>query len=327
LSETDSDPGRGQTLTSSVSEINPDSTLIDQGLPTLTPPNIGSTQIGHFIGEFSLLSPFISSNEIIFSVDMQTGRIFNAGFNIVYEGLSSTKPEVATFGGEGYVNNLAFTINNFTYAIFDDDSNNSLAPSGFLGSGTSVSGSLSGSGAMHFGQTASGVINLDYGAAPVVNLQPNYSFIGDLVPIPLLQVEGVFDLSGISSNINQNYFDFQLDLNKSVNNIKETYIEIDYIAGADSYRYNFEGGAGTLSGNTFNISFPTTAHGTVLANVGGTPYSIPTTGSLNGQLASANPSIGTQVVPGSGGLSIATIPPGAANSIPLGSGDVVAAGP
>jgi hypothetical protein len=180
---------------------------------------------------------------------------------------------------------------------------------------------------MHFGQTASGSVTLDYGGASVVNLQPTYNFMGDLAPIPLLQVEGVFNLGGISSNFNQNNFEFVFDLNKSVNNIKDVYIELDYSVGIDSYYYIFAGGAGTLSGNTFNISFPTTAHGTVLANVGGTPYSIPTTGSLNGQFANANPSIGTQVVPGSGGLSIATIPPGAANSIPLGSGVVGPAGP
>jgi hypothetical protein len=317
LSGTDSDPGRGQTLTSSVSQLNPDSPLIDQGLPTLTTPNLGSGQIGHVIGTFSLPPSLINNHLFTFDLNLNTGQINNAAFNIEYE-ISPASTYVEARGGSGHVNlnTLAFVINNFSSSDFNDDFSGSGAE-GYLGSNTRIDGTFG--GALNFSQTLSGVFYPDYvitNPGSTSHLLSSYPLTGILDSKPLVSVNGEFNfsgLSGVTPHIN-NYYIFALDLNTG--NIADAEVYLSYDRYSDSYETKFKRGTGSLStGGSFSVSFPT---GDLIHTVGGVPTSYSVTGSLNGQFNSADPGVGSQVTPGSGNaVTSGSVPPNTVTTVPI----------
>jgi hypothetical protein len=333
LSATDSDPGRGQTLTSSDSELSPDSTLVDQGLPTLTPPHVGSSDpIGHVIGTFSLPSMNTIYNNFIFDLNLNTGAITNGAFFVDYQNMSAVYVSLGGKGGTGSLdlNTLVFNIYGFTVGFggaplseFDDNMNSSTVAKGHLGPNTLMAGNFG--GPINFGQTMSGTLAPEYVSdnmySSTSNLESTYSLGGSLKQLPLVFVDGEFNFGGIPNlGVNQNYYEFILDLNNNL--INDAVVRINY-DGTSTFTYDFNlyGGTGSVTGNSFSISG---LNGHLETSPGGacsTACSI--TGAMNGQFNTATPNVGSSVVPASGSFTYSPTPAASAlTSAPILNGQV-----
>jgi hypothetical protein len=321
-----SEPVASQDFAAEGSGEVPESPLLEQRWPdtNIEQPPLPLTGQAHFIGDFTFSDTPIQ-NRIHFDLDLATGVISNAGFDIEYIDYMGTNPQLWGYGGSGQVDpsSWSFSISGFSQSGFDD--NCPTCAVGNLGSNTSVSGTFG--GPMNFGQTGSGVLSPDYvptNGYPVSNLLSSYNFNGNLNHRSMVKVTGEFYVTaGLPLVlVMHKKFDLSLDLNTGI--IKTGEINIHYIkAPLDIYDYKFAGGSGFVSEDTFHVNFTSGRY---------QPPSVPpitlTDATLDGHFDSSSPEIGTRVLSGPGNqLSFVygSTPPAnsLATTLPISEGQVV----
>jgi hypothetical protein len=235
----------------------------------------------------------------------------STNINVVYYIINTTA------NGTGYLNpsNLHFQISGFEFdGDFVEDANTPTSATGNLGPNTVLTGSFM--GPADFGVSGTGQLIPEYDIASGTNygLPAYIDFYGGLETRPLLEVEGHFDFGFPVNAVSYSYFGFVVNMNSNM--IYDAGLSVGFQEASSNEAFiNFVKGSGTLSGNTFNVSFPSSMQTYI---VSGTPNSTPATATFSGTFDSASPDIGSQVVPGSGGLSItygSTPPPGAPTGV------------
>jgi hypothetical protein len=316
--------------------LNPDSTLLDEGLPDVSKPDFGPSSssgggiIGHVIGAFDLpLATTVYNNKFGFDLDMSTGEITKAGFDVEYDAPHSTfgssERYVSAILGTGSLNmnSLSFTISNFLAPKFREDATlNPAAAFGVLGPSATMSGSFL--APIDFNVSVSATLSPDYevdpSSSPITDMPSIYSLQGSIKEKPLLDINGEFVIPGATA-IYDNRFDFCLDSNDG--RIFDPYVGIDYIdALGQSVHIDLQRGDGSLSGSSFSVTLLTGK-----AYYNGSPVAV-SSGSFSGALNTANPEEGSLVVPSqSSGLTVVY---GASTSLPtsfsVDHGDVKQAG-
>ncbi|MDR1870439.1 MAG: FecR domain-containing protein [Deltaproteobacteria bacterium] len=315
------------------SEIDPQSTLLDEGLPDIqAPPSVTGPNMAYVIGEFNMLALFVNPsdvyfNKFVFDLDLDSGAITWAGFDVSYLKLGR-RTSFWSGGGTGQLNlnTLAFHIGNFDplASEYEEDSLVTTMSKGYLNSGTVMYGTFT--SPLNFVSTSTGgQVDLAYtttnGVTPTV-MPASVSFAGLLREKPLLDVEGSFSLPTGVGPVSQNMFSFALNANNGI--ISDGEAKIDYNVGGNFLRLELEQGTGALTSSSFSVSFPAG-----LATWGPTPGSTAiNTPSLNGGLSSSDPVAGDHVTGGSLSFTYASsVPSFMPNApIPIDSGDVKNAG-
>jgi uncharacterized membrane protein YgcG len=301
--------------------LTPDSTLLNEGLPVIGSSSGssssssgsgggGSYGTGYVIGSFSLPTGGNNyNNRFIFDVDLTSGAISNALFEADFTWTSSLGYVKSGFAGEGgtglfNLSLLSFSINGFQSTRFEENQNSSTAAYGTLGSGTALGGNLS---SANYGGTSTGTLNLVYdldaSSPAITDLPTTYNLTGALRDKPFYDVIGTFTSPVFITPVNADYT-FRLDANDG--RIFDGKVDVNYLDAAnDAINLILSRGAGTLSGAAFTISYP---WGEISVN--GVASQSGLTGAFSGALASATPTLGTQV--SSGSLSV-TYPLGASS--------------
>ncbi|MDR0549141.1 MAG: FecR domain-containing protein [Deltaproteobacteria bacterium] len=314
------------------SDIDPQSTLLDEGLPDIIPPNVpAASQIGHVIGSFNLPGATeIVFNTYVFDLDFATGSIIKAGFDIEYKRTTSFGPvstDLSTMAsGSGYLNlnTLNFYISNFGMANSHYSEADGVATSseGYLGSATTFTGSFL--APLNFNVSVSGRLTPEYVPTNGFNqttMPVYYDATGILRAKPLLDVYGDFAaVSNLAVSVN-NWFDFALDANDGrIYDGELRYLFYDN--SSNDFNIHLRGASGQLNSNNFNVTF-SRGDAESFSNT----YNNTATGVLQGTLSSSAPAPGVQVTSGSLVVTYGATPPtGFPNTIPIQNGQVKLAG-
>jgi hypothetical protein len=288
-------------------DIDPQSTLLEEGLPDMIPLNVpAASRHGYVIGTFALPAALSTVfNKFIFDLNLDTGQISKSGFEMEYErsAFGTSYTGMWATGGTGSLdlNTLNFTISNFTSSYYIEAD---FQSEGTLGSGTTFIGSLS--GPLDFTATANGQLTLDYvydsSSFAQTTLPSNYNTLtGLLKDKPFYYIDGHFAAFSGATTYEADY-GMAWNLNTGVlDDVRATY---SFSVGANSGDIYLDGGVGSLSGSNFNVLF-SNGH----ADSATVTYTSTITGVLQGNLASANPVVGTQVSGGGLTVSYGTPPP------------------
>ncbi|MDR0548835.1 MAG: hypothetical protein LBI10_05420 [Deltaproteobacteria bacterium] len=331
-----SETGTPETrITPASSEIDPQSTLLDEGLPDIIPPNApAASQIGHGIGSFNLPGAIdINFNKFAFDLDFATGRITNAGFDIEYTRNTSPYGLVTTFlginpAGSGYlnINTLNFSISNFgmlqnEYIEADGISGSSK---GYFGSATTFTGSFL--APLNFGVSVSGQLTPDYVQTNGNNqtTMPVYydTLTGVLREKPLYEISGhLAAVSNVDTLLESDFFMALDPYDGRIFDGSASYTFDD--SSANDFRISLKGASGMLTNTNFLVNF---SRG--FAESSAHVYSSSATGVLQGTLSSSAPVAGTQVTSGSLTVSYGSTPPTGfpITPIPIQNGQVKLAG-
>jgi hypothetical protein len=322
-----SETGTPETrITPASSDIDPQSTLLDEGLPDIIPQNVPTeNRSGHVIGSFNLPGAIdVDYNKYNFDLDFATGRITKAGFEIKYTrnitpfGLVSTGLGIHA-SGSGYMNlnTLSFSISNFamSYNYYFEADNVMGSSDGSLGSATTFTGSFL--APLNFGVSVSGQLTPEYVQSNFINqtTMPVYydTLTGALREKPLYDIIGEYSaVSNLNTlMIHSLHYSFVLDANDGRIFDGETYIFfVDY--SFNDIDINLVGGSGQLTSTNFVVNFPRgDAYSSSLM------WSDSATGVLQGSLSSSAPVAGDQVTSGSLTVSYGSPPPTAFPTTPI----------
>ncbi|MDR1872609.1 MAG: FecR domain-containing protein [Deltaproteobacteria bacterium] len=296
------------------SEIDPQSTLLDEGLPDIQAPTVIAPQLAYVIGTFDLTPLIVNPsdvlfNKFIFDLDLSTGEIPWAGFDISYYN-GARQTEFWSGGGRGHLNlnTLAFNIGNFDPVESEYFENTAAAgfSEGYLNSGTVMYGSLT--GPLNLGSsTATGQVDLAYTSTNSItpSVMPTSVTIltGLLDEKPLYGVEGHLTPPVGVSTVYGNWFEFTLNGNNGI--ISDADMYLDYNDSSMNFvQLKLERGSGSVSSGTFTVNFPSG-----IAQSTSTAYSAALTGNMAGSFSSDPAVHGTQVTGGSLSLSYGSTPP------------------
>ncbi|MDR1085367.1 MAG: FecR family protein [Deltaproteobacteria bacterium] len=303
----------------------PNSSLLAQGLPDIVKPvSSGSGPKPGFVVSF--LAPpgssFIDRNYVKFDLDLGTGHITNASFALAYARPHSTFGEAYTTmtatGGSGRLDPATL---NFLISDFDSSSgsefweNYTYGAYGYLGSGTTLSGSLS--GPVNYGQAVSGALTPDYfyySMPSGTDMPSSLPFSGLLEQKPMVHVLGTFSIPNVLTAIS-NSFEFSLNLNTG--RITDPFIVLDYTdtSSRDIIIYLYDG-TGQLTNGAFAVD---TTKGSIAGYYG---YKNPQ-GRLSGTFNSSDPAAGTLVNAGGAlNLSAGAAPAYIPASVPIAGGQI-----
>ncbi|MDR2141021.1 MAG: FecR family protein [Deltaproteobacteria bacterium] len=325
--------------------IEPESTLLDQGLPDIHLDQ-GLSDIkmpyspsednrhGTVIGSFSLPGATeIDANMFVFDLDFGTGAITNAGFNVIYTHPHSVYTTASTdfgaTGGTGSLNlaTLHFTISNFgsSHSEYSENMRDPSASQGHLGDGTVMSGSFASpldfSGSLSGQLTPVYIPDMGY-SAPTSEMPLALNFAGSLHEKPLYTIEGHFTPPGSTLTVSDNWYFFSLNVNDG--SISDGDMGMNYQDASGDVRVFLRGGSGSMTSSSFNVNFPRGEAESVSASYFGTA-----TGTLNGvtQHDLDHTVVGTQVTGGSVSISYSGAPPAyMPTTLTIDDGEVIKAG-
>jgi hypothetical protein len=296
------------------SSLEPQSSLLDEGLPEIIPPSTPTDFLhGHVIGEFDV-TPFTGAtfffNKYVFDLDFSNGAITNAGFDIGYEhttvpfGLTRTEFNSKSGSGSLNLNSLAFSVRfNPADTEYFENVWPSLASVGYLNSGTVMTGSLV--GPLNFGASAQGQLDLAYTSTNGViqsTMPSSIDFVGALREKPLYMVDGHFIVNWPVTTVFDNFYEFTLDANTG--RIYDATISLSYDHLLDSAKIELLNGGGLASSGGFSINFPLGYAQTIAL-----PYNGPATGAMSGTFNAAAPAPGSLVTGGQLVVAYGTPPP------------------
>ncbi|MDR2142371.1 MAG: FecR family protein [Deltaproteobacteria bacterium] len=309
-----SDSGGGELrIQPMAAAIEPESTLLDQGLPDLQPPQSPSAdnRYGWVIGFFNLPgATVVDSNKLIFELDFATGNIINAGFDVSYlhphSVYGTAKTELGASDGSGKLNlrNLHFSISNFAsyHNSYYENSLIGTASEGTLAASTVMSGSFA--SPLNFDASLNGQVAPVYvpnlgSPAPTSDMPLALNFVGSLNEKAFYDVQGHFFLP--ASSVNENWYYFSLDINDG--RIFDADAGINFLDSAsNSVQIDLEGGYGQMTSSNFNVHFPRGE----ASGSGGSPFSSSSvTANMNGAMNHDrdHTGIGTQVTSGNIAIS------------------------
>ncbi|MDR1871393.1 MAG: FecR family protein [Deltaproteobacteria bacterium] len=297
----------------------PDNSIVDLAVNDVTqpamPPGLNGPK-AHVIGWFTFPTTLFPSQQVVsnsmgFTIDLETLRIFNAFFDIDIRytvGVNTKESSLSAFRGTGSIdpNTFNYTISGFPstamtyYNEFQEETFGGGTVSGYFGPATVMTGFLSSSGTVDYGDSTMGSLNLDYvvTSGGPLTLPTSFGFNGGVADKPLLYMEGTFNIpTGMVAT--QNSFNFNIDRYNS--RIFDGSVDVIYNNGLpsgfeDEVDIYLHGGSGSFSGSTFTINLP---NGNLDFKVGGSSGGMfPATGVLTVNMANPNQEPGNQATSG-----------------------------